>query len=192
MASWHHFRPCKAPGAVARDDTCRSDDSATGAVAVSEDCFLAALLHSQNQLNRFENGERLHLSSTFCARAGAGPAVAAAQRRRPERSWRADTPPGAAPDHAPRRISAKEALACSSRISETCVRIRRLGRWFVLCELLWGIEPHTIPKRRAVGVSCLRPIPLGSSVWPMDGRPDPDFEPLRAPHILFARLAYVS
>ena len=45
-----------------------------------------------------------------------------------------------------------------------------VGRGGVLFELLWGVEPHAIPKRRAAGVAGLSPPPLAPAFGVADGR----------------------
>ncbi len=40
----------------------------------------------------------------------------------------------------------------------------------MLYELLWGVEPHAIPKRRAAGVAGLSPPPLAPAFGVADGR----------------------
>ncbi len=40
----------------------------------------------------------------------------------------------------------------------------------LLYELLWGIEPHAIPNRRAVGVASLSPPRLAPAFGVVDGR----------------------
>lgn len=45
-----------------------------------------------------------------------------------------------------------------------------VGRGGLLYELLWGVEPHAIPKRRAAGVAGLSPPPLAPAFGVADGR----------------------
>jgi hypothetical protein len=50
------------------------------------------------------------------------------------------------------------------RLIELAFALAVWGRWFELCELLWGVEPHYIPWLRAVGVAGLSPPPLAPGV----------------------------
>ncbi len=45
-----------------------------------------------------------------------------------------------------------------------------VGKGGLLYELLWGVEPHAIPKRRAAGVAGLSPPPLAPAFGVADGR----------------------
>ena len=45
-----------------------------------------------------------------------------------------------------------------------------VGKGGLLYELLWGVEPHAIPKRRAAGVAGLSPSPLAPAFGVADGR----------------------